>query len=159
MAQVKRNTAAAKEHAATFDRNFRTFLLVSQLEAKEIGARIALARNEAGLTQDEVGELATFSKRSLQNYEAGNTIPYRHMREIAGLLMRPVPWFLHGDLEADPATTDRLERIESQLAEILGLLAAGLPDSKAPPSRSRGAQEERECSAVRDDPGLTLLGE
>ena len=53
------------ESAATRTRNFSRFLLMAQLQAKEIGARIALARNEAGLTQEEVTDLATFSKRSL----------------------------------------------------------------------------------------------
>lgn len=107
MTQVKRRKASARKPAATNDRNFRTFLLVSQLEAKEIGARIRLARDEAGLTQEEVAELATFSKRSLQDYEAGNTIPYRHMQEIAGILNRHVPWFLHGD-DPEPAPADGL---------------------------------------------------
>lgn len=103
--------------AATNTRNFRTFLLMSQLAAKEIGARIALARNETGMTQDEVAEVATFSKRSLQDYEAGNTIPWRHMQEISGLFRRPVEWFLHGEGPAAGPEVDRL-------AEVVGAVDA-----------------------------------
>lgn len=120
MAQVKRRTKAAQEAAATNGRNFRTFLLVSQLEAREIGARIAQARNEAGLTQEELVEVASFSKRSLQDYEAGVTIPYRHLREIAGIVNATVPWLLHGEPEGAPGL-DLHNRLESLATEV-GLL-------------------------------------
>jgi transcriptional regulator with XRE-family HTH domain len=108
--------------AATNSRNFRTFLLVSQFEARAIGERIQRARNEVGLTQEEMTELATFSKRSLQDYEAGVTIPYRHMREIAALTGKPVEWFLYGE---DPEISDlanRVDQIQEQLEEVLDLL-------------------------------------
>ena len=108
--------------AATNSRNFRTFLLVSQFEARAIGERIKRARNEAGLTQEEMAELAEFSKRSLQDYEAGNTIPYRHMREIGAITRKPVEWFLYGD---DPEVSDlskRVDQLQEQLDEVLALL-------------------------------------
>ena len=110
--------------AATSSRNFRTFLLVSQFEARAIGERIARALNEAGLTQEEMAELASFSKRSLQDYEAGITIPYRHMREIAALTRKPTEWFLYGE---DPEVSDlanRVDHLQEQLDEVLALLRA-----------------------------------
>lgn len=138
MTQIKRRIGVTRRTAATNDRNFRTFLLVSQLEAQAIGERIAQARREAGLTQEEVADLATFSKRSLQDYEAGVTIPYKHMREIARLLNRPVPWFLHGDAEESiPSSLERLDRIEAQLAAILEALARVARDEDDPPSDER----------------------
>lgn len=118
--------------AATNDRNFRTFLLVSQLEAKAIGMRIAQARNEAGMTQEDVADVATFSKRSLQDYEAGVTIPYKHLREIGRILKREVPWFLHGEpqREADDVTLSeiarRLESLEEQVAESVAVTKEAL---------------------------------
>jgi transcriptional regulator with XRE-family HTH domain len=117
MVQVKHRKTATRKSAATNARNFRTFLLVSQFEGQAIGARIALARREAGLTQEQVGDIATFSKRSLQDYEAGVTIPWPHMREISALLGKPVEWFLHG--EPDEISTDRLQGLEDQLEETL----------------------------------------
>lgn len=116
--------------AATTSRDFRTFLLVSQFEAKAIGGRIARARDLAGLTQEEVAEMASFSKRSLQDYEAGVTIPYKHMREISSLLAKPVEWFLHGEPEQEAATADqlpqilrRLEALEEQVGRVADLTA------------------------------------
>lgn len=96
-----------------------------QFEAKEIGQRIALARNESGLTQEDLAEMASFSKRSLQDYETGVTIPYKHMKEISRLLKRPVEWFLHGEpdsAKADAATIQsldgRLQALEARVSEL-----------------------------------------
>ena len=109
------------ESAATNTRNFSRFLLMAQLQAKEIGARIALARNEAGMTQDEVTDLATFSKRSLQDYEGGHTIPYRHMQEISALLDHPIEWFLHGER---PSSGESQSPVELRLAELADAVEA-----------------------------------
>ena len=121
-AHVKHGVSVAMKSAATNSRNFRTFLLVSQFEARAIGERIQRARREAGLTQEEMAELASFSKRSLQDYEAGITIPYRHMREIAALTRKPTEWFLYGE---DPEVSDlaqRVDQLQTQLDEVLDLL-------------------------------------
>lgn len=139
MAQVKRRKRVTRKPAATIDRNFRTFLLVSQLEAAAIGRRIALARKEAGMTQEDVADVATFSKRSLQDYESGVTLPYKHLRELGALLGRPTEWFLHGEPEFDPSQEERLERIEAQLAEIRGMLAGQAQDADQPDAGASGS--------------------
>lgn len=133
MAQVKRRIDVTRKAAATNDRNFRTFLLMSQLEARAIGARIALARNEAGLTQEELSDLAHgFKKRSLQDYETGVTIPFKHLREISSLLDRPVEWFLHGDPDQPSAEDWRMVREEiAQLADVLGRIESRLDERAA----------------------------
>jgi transcriptional regulator with XRE-family HTH domain len=68
------------------------------------------------MTQEQVADVATFSKRSLQDYEAGVTIPYKHLREIGKILNREVPWFLHGEPEEEAASVAslaaRLEALE-----------------------------------------------
>jgi transcriptional regulator with XRE-family HTH domain len=94
---------------------------VQQFAAEEIGARIQQARKERGLTQEELAEMASFSKRSLQDYETGVTIPYRHMAEISRLLGRSVEWFLYGD-EAAETQADlmaKVDRLEGLLEELL----------------------------------------
>ncbi len=128
---------AAMKSAATNSRNFRTFLLVSQLEAKQIGARLQLARKEAGLTQEQVAEMSTVSKRSLQDYEAGVTIPYSNFRELAGIYDRDVDWFLHGEREdTEPplleevaasvaGLTEGMKEAIERLARIEALLSTG----------------------------------
>jgi transcriptional regulator with XRE-family HTH domain len=124
MANVKRRRGTSKKPAATTDRNFRTFLLVSQLEAEAIGRRIAQARHESGLTQDDLAEMTSFSKRSLQDYEAGVTIPYRNFKEIAALLKRPVEWFLHGDREEN--RNGLLEEVAGSVTELTLSMAESL---------------------------------
>lgn len=107
-----------KISAATSSREFRRFLLVAQFEAKEIGARIAQARLEAGLTQEQLAELAPFSTRSLQDYERGAVIPYKQMRDLSRLLDRPVEWFLHGEDEEEPAVLELLAELDRKLDAI-----------------------------------------
>lgn len=115
--------------AATNDRNYRTFLLVAQLEAKAIGQRIAQARAEAGLTQEQVGDLATFSKRSLQDYETGVTIPYKHMRELSEILEREVAWFLHGEPEAHAPAPESVLGLLQELREGVDASAEATADA------------------------------
>lgn len=117
-------------------RNLRTFLLMREFESHEIGARIALARNEAGgMTQEELGDLVGVTTRSVQNWEGGVSIPYKWLTKISEVLNKPVGWFLHGSEPNDSETEDeRLTRLEAQLADanakidrLLDLLGASLP--------------------------------
>lgn len=85
---------------------------MQQFAAKEIGVRIKQARKERGLTQETLAEMASFSKRSLQDYESGETIPYRHMAELARLLRKSVEWFLYGDDEESMSLAEAVERAE-----------------------------------------------
>lgn len=120
--QVKHRRAATQKSAATKGRNFRTFLLVSQFEAAAIGARLAQARREAGMTQEQVSDVASFSKRSLQDYEAGVTIPWPHFRELAAIYRKPVEWLIHGEDPEKEDLSTRVDQLQSQLDEVLGLL-------------------------------------
>ena len=98
--------------AATKLRSFRTFLLMQQFAGAEIGARIAQARREAGaMTQDQLAELLNVSKRSVQEYEAGNTIPWKHFQSMAGIFKKPLEWFLHGEAASDEAMTEALRQV------------------------------------------------
>jgi GH25 family lysozyme M1 (1,4-beta-N-acetylmuramidase) len=69
--------------------------------------------------------MASFSKRSLQDYEAGVTIPYKHMRELSRLLGREVEWFLRGE---DPVSDDRLAVLEAKMTTALEELTAAVED-------------------------------
>lgn len=135
--QVKHTHRTARKPAATTGRDFRTFLLMAQFEAQEIGARIQQARNEKGITQEELAEMASFSKRSLQEYEAGRTIPYRQLRELGRLLERPTEWFLYGD---DAGTNGPAA---ARLEEVLGAVEALREEVR----EVRGLVEE-----LREDP-------
>lgn len=120
--QSSHSFTATKKLSATEARNFRTFLLMEQFAAREIGARIAQARRERGLTQEELSDLASISARSLQDYEGGVTIPYKHLPTFARILRRPVEWFLHGDGEEAGATADQLGLLHEEVAVLRGML-------------------------------------
>src|SRR3990167_6793044 len=129
MTRSSSRTGTTRTPAATNARNFRTFLLMQQFEAQAIGARIRQARLEAGMTQEELAEGSSVSKRSLQDYEYGVTIPYRHLTELATILRRSVAWFLHGaeadrPPEEDAALADRMTALEAQMQELVRAVRA-----------------------------------
>jgi len=103
---------------------------MSQLQAREIGARIEQKRKERGLTQEELAEMTSFSKRSLQDYENGVTIPYKHFAEIGRLLNTPSEWFLYGPAENEP--DDRISDLREEVAEIREMLARVLESRNEP---------------------------
>ncbi|HEX4526890.1 MAG TPA: helix-turn-helix transcriptional regulator [Gaiellaceae bacterium] len=69
--------------------------------AKAIGARIAQARKERGMLQEDLARELRVTVRSVGAYESGEVVPYRRMRDLERILGRSDVWFLHGD-EAAP---------------------------------------------------------
>jgi PAS domain S-box-containing protein len=65
--------------------------------AAEIGARIAEARKRAGLTQHSLATHLGVTRRSIQAYEAGAVIPYKHLDRLGELLDRSPSWLLTGE--------------------------------------------------------------
>lgn len=97
---------------------------MEQFAAEQIGARIAEARRLAdGMTQETLADLIGVSTRSIQDYERGATIPWKHMRMIGKITKRPPEWFLYGDEESlDERTAQlvhRFERIAERLEQLL----------------------------------------
>jgi transcriptional regulator with XRE-family HTH domain len=72
----------------------------------EVGRRIALARNAAGLTQEELASRLGVTRRSVQGYEAGRVAPFRHLDRLSALLGRSTSWFL---LEEPAAANEALQ--------------------------------------------------
>ena len=98
---------------------------MSAFEDKQIGRRIAQARNVKGLRQEDLAPLI----RSIQGYELGEVSPYKHLKTISEVLGRPVEWFLHG--EGEPVDRERFEALVSRLELLVARLEgaqAGPPD-------------------------------
>jgi PAS domain S-box-containing protein len=90
-----------------------------EARAHELGLRLARARREAGLTQQELADRLKVTRRSVQGYEAGAVVPYRRLRAIAELLDRPAQWFLTGD-EPEAVAGESLRRLlREELPEII----------------------------------------
>jgi transcriptional regulator with XRE-family HTH domain len=93
------------------------------------GSRIRQARLEKGLTQPELAAVCAFSMRSLQNWETGVSIPYKHFTELSKVLDKQTNWFLYGG-EAETLVTpsrfeelsSRVDAVETRQEEILSLL-------------------------------------
>jgi transcriptional regulator with XRE-family HTH domain len=94
---------------------------VTDLEAKEIGRRIALARKEAGaMTQNQLAGLLNVSARSVQDYEHGITVPWRHFDRLEQIFPgKSLAWFLHGEREPPTRAEEDRDRSFRQHEELL----------------------------------------
>lgn len=108
-------------HWTTDSRSFRTFLLVTQLEPDLIRRRIRQARDEAGLTQQELADLLGVHKRTVENYE-NVRVPWRALPQLETVLNRPVGWFLRGDAD-ESAVSEEVLRLLHEINDNVGELA------------------------------------
>lgn len=123
-----RSQVARNPNSATTRRNLQKLLVDVFEEATTrgyvvgLGERIKQARQEAGLTQDQLADLVGVGMRQIQYYESGESDPYRKLRQIAEATGKPIDWLLRGD--EDDATPqgeleERLDRLEGMLSEVL----------------------------------------
>jgi transcriptional regulator with XRE-family HTH domain len=78
----------------------------AEIDGRDVGRRIARARHEAGwMTQKTLAELLCVCMRSVQAYEAGRTIPYRHLHRLAEIFEKPSSWFLDGERPAEEGSS------------------------------------------------------
>jgi transcriptional regulator with XRE-family HTH domain len=94
---------------------------------REIGSRIQQAREEMGLTQEELAARLGCTQSALSNYELGKRRLYLNMlNEIAVILNRPLDYFTDAPTATgNESAVDRLVG-DPQLREIL-TTAAELP--------------------------------
>jgi transcriptional regulator with XRE-family HTH domain len=132
--QVSRN-----QLSATKTRNLRRLLQEvleqgSRIRLAAVGERIKQARQEAGLTQDELADLVGIGMRQIQYYEAGESDPYRRINKIAEVTNTTAGWLLHGEVPVSEPAADELaarllaveegqERMEGLLRELLRRLS------------------------------------
>jgi transcriptional regulator with XRE-family HTH domain len=85
-----------------------------------IGRRIAQARREAGLTQEELAGLIGVTTRSVQGYEAGTVTPFRHLRKLEEVTEKPRGWLLYGDAGdgGAPGVGDVATKLAALVAQI-----------------------------------------
>ena len=93
---------------------------------REIGKRIQHAREESGLTQEELASRLGCTQSALSNYELGKRRLYLNvLSQIAQVLNKPLDYFMESPVENDDDEVARL-LTDPQLRAIL-LSAAELP--------------------------------
>jgi transcriptional regulator with XRE-family HTH domain len=118
----------------------------SRIRLAAVGERIKQARQDAGLTQDELADLVGVGMRQIQYYEAGESDPYRKIQKISESTNVPVGWLLHGDAPPTELDADQVavqlealeaaqERVEELLREVLRRLPDAPDETAVPPRR------------------------
>jgi transcriptional regulator with XRE-family HTH domain len=86
---------------------------------REIGKRIQLAREEKGLTQEELAVRLGCTQSALSNYELGKRRLYLNLlNEIAQTLGKPLDYFMESPAEGEEDRASGL-LLDPQLKEIL----------------------------------------
>ena len=91
------------------------------MKYKEIGYRITIAREEAGLNQKELAEILGISQASLSNYENGKRRVYwPQLEKISKILNKPLEYFSQPiDLEVKPSRVTEYDEV----GELLHLIS------------------------------------
>jgi len=91
---------------------------------REIGRRIQQAREEMGLTQEELAARLGCTQSALSNYELGKRRLYLNMLdEIAAILNKPLDYFTDASVSADDDSPVNHLISDPQLREILTITA------------------------------------
>jgi len=88
------------------------------LMIKDIGKRIRSARDEARLSQLQVGVALGVTDKTISGYEAGRIAPpVDKLMQLADLFKKPITYFLGSD-PRDYKVASRLRAVEVSLKEI-----------------------------------------
>jgi len=129
----------------------------------QTGRRLASARKDAHLSQETLAAELGVTLRTVQNYEAGRFVPYRHLSSLTRLLGRSSSWLLYGEESPridELVTKSRAQRIElrqrtDRLHELLDELAVRRHEldamGTAPDRPDSGAAELPEPRRKRSD--------
>jgi transcriptional regulator with XRE-family HTH domain len=96
---------------------------------KNIGKKILMAREEAGLSQEELASRLGYTQAALSNYELGKRRLYlANMEQIARELNKPLSYFL--DESAVAANAEQGRPQDETMSEIIKLLSDLPPEER-----------------------------
>jgi transcriptional regulator with XRE-family HTH domain len=127
----------SKVSLSTTPRRLRQLLRMA-MGQEELGRLIALAREEANLSQQELAEKIGLSQgQSISNYERAVTeVPARRLRSIAEVTGKPIGFFLGEQPQASPEATQELLQVLGQVQDGVEEILRRLPASPEADSRS-----------------------
>lgn len=93
---------------------------------KEIGRKIQMAREEKGLSQEQLAKALGCSQSALSNYEKGKRRLYlSHMEKLSEILDKPLEYFLESPLSSSKdfstssiTSTDLINKINHMLKDL-----------------------------------------
>lgn len=96
---------------------------------KDIGKKIQKAREEAGLSQEELASRLGYTQAALSNYELGKRRLYlANIEQIARELNKPLSYFL--EESPVPANANQGEPLDETISEIIKLLTQLPPEER-----------------------------
>jgi transcriptional regulator with XRE-family HTH domain len=123
-------------------------------EQEILKTRLKEAREELGLTIEEIADRMTVSARTVKNWELGRTTPRSNRLHIlSGILGVPFAWLLNGgtDQYAKTNRVGRIKRVEQKLERMTQLrsqMSRLSAEITAEVSEIRRADEELETLAA-----------
>lgn len=96
---------------------------------RDIGKKIQKAREEAGLSQEELASRLGYTQAALSNYELGKRRLYlANIEQIARELNKPLSYFL--EESAVPTNANQGEPVDETISEIVKLLTELPPEER-----------------------------
>ncbi len=90
---------------------------------KEIGRKLQLAREEAGLSQEQLANMLGCAQSTLSNYEKGKRRLYlTQLENIAELLDKPIEYFMESSGNAEAATVHSINNALDDEPELLQII-------------------------------------
>lgn len=100
---------------------------------RQIGRRLQMAREESGLSQEQLAGMMGCAQSTLSNYEKGKRRLYlNQLEKIAEILDKPIEYFIENNDRNDRAveSSTAINQIEPELLQIINSLYSLSPDRR-----------------------------
>lgn len=90
---------------------------------KEIGRKLQLAREEAGLSQEQLATMLGCAQSTLSNYEKGKRRLYlTQLENIAEILDKPIEYFMESNTNHESSTVQSINTALDDEPELLQII-------------------------------------
>lgn len=90
---------------------------------KEIGRKLQMAREEAGLSQEQLATMLGCAQSTLSNYEKGKRRLYlTQLENIAEILDKPIEYFMESNTHSETAAVQSISTALDDEPELLQII-------------------------------------